>query len=435
MAKAGEHRVFGRKSQNHVLILASGEKIRHMTIRPWMGALATCAVGVVVIGYLGATSYLVVRDDLIGATMARQARMQYDYEDRISALRAQLDRITSRQLLDQQVVEQKVDKLMAQQNALFSRNGKLGSLLDRAQENGLMGKDSPAQPLPDGSSNASATGSEPAGDSDQHASLTPPDGNSLLALAPLRENLADRADRVFSKVTRSLKTIERAQMTKIAALTNGASDTADAISDILRRTGVDIASAEVDDTPAGIDKTATSGIGGPYVEPQLFSSTFDNSLGQLDAALDRLEKVKATARELPFGNPEPGHAVTSQFGNRMDPFLGRIALHAGIDFQAAIGDNIRATGAGKVIFAGPANGYGNLVEIDHGYGITTRYGHMSKILVSVGEKVSAGDVIALAGAEGRATGPHVHYEVRRNGEAINPIHFLNAGLKLNTYIE
>lgn len=162
MAKVGEHRVFGRKSQNHVLILASGEKIRHMTIRPWMGALATCVVGVVVIGYLGATSYLVVRDDLIGATMARQARMQYDYEDRISALRAQLDRITSRQLLDQQVVEQKVDKLMAQQNALFSRNGKLGSLLDRAQENGLMGKDSAAQPsAADGSANAGATGSEP----------------------------------------------------------------------------------------------------------------------------------------------------------------------------------------------------------------------------------------------------------------------------------
>jgi murein DD-endopeptidase MepM/ murein hydrolase activator NlpD len=433
VAKAGEHRVFGKASQNHVLILASGEKIRHMTIRPWMGALATCCIGVAVIGYLGATSYLVVRDDLIGATMARQARMQYDYEDRISALRAQLDRITSRQLLDQQVVEQKVDKLMQQQNALFSRHGKLGSLLDRAQENGLMGKDDPSQLTPD--TLPAATGSKPTSDTDRHADITAPDGSTLLALAPLRENLADRADRVFSKVTRSLKTIERAQMTKIAALTSGAADTADAISDILRKTGVDVASVEDDETPAGIDKTSTSGIGGPYVEPQLFGSAFDNSLGQLDAALDRLEKVRATARDLPFGNPEPGHAVTSQFGNRMDPFLGRIALHAGIDFQAAIGDNIRATGAGKVIFAGPSTGYGNMVEIDHGYGITTRYGHMSKILVTLGEKVAAGDVIALAGAEGRATGPHVHYEVRRNGEAINPIHFLNAGLKLNTYIE
>src|SRR6218665_1851393 len=128
----GENRVFGKPSRQHILILASGEKVRHMAIRPWMAMAAAGFTGLFTIGYLAATSYLVLRDDLIGATMARQARMQHDYEDRISALRSQLDRVTSRQLLDQQVVEEKVEKLLEQQMALSLRQGRIGDLLDKS---------------------------------------------------------------------------------------------------------------------------------------------------------------------------------------------------------------------------------------------------------------------------------------------------------------
>ncbi|MGO7580445.1 M23 family peptidase, partial [Rhizobium ruizarguesonis] len=98
-------------------------------------------VGVFSIGYLLATSYLVLRDDLVGATMARQARMQHEYEDRIAALRAQVDRIPYRQLLDQQVVEDRVDKLVEQKMALTSRQGKRDNLLDRAESSGWTEKD------------------------------------------------------------------------------------------------------------------------------------------------------------------------------------------------------------------------------------------------------------------------------------------------------
>jgi murein DD-endopeptidase MepM/ murein hydrolase activator NlpD len=434
VANGTQSRVFGNRAPKHVLILASGEKIRHMTIRPWMAAVSACIVGALAIGYLGATSYLVIRDDLIGATMARQARMQHDYEDRISALRAQLDRITSRQLLDQQVVEQKVEKLLEQQNALFSRHGKLGSLLDRAEESGIVPSDTvPSTP---------ASAYQPEG-RDKQASVNhgldaiegllskrsaPADlvVPNPLAHTALRENLADRADRIFSKVTLSLKDIEKRQIVKIADLTTGASQTADAITTILRRTGVQVAAPPSSEQEAGI--------GGPYVQPQLFSETFDTSLDDLDSALNRLESVRDVARELPFGNPAPGRTVTSRFGNRMDPFIGRLALHAGIDFQADTGDDVKSTGAGKVIMAGPSAGYGNLVEIDHGQGITTRYGHLSRILVRSGETVAPGDVIGRAGSTGRSTGPHVHYEVRRDGSPVDPVHFLNAGLKLNTYL-
>lgn len=144
MTDTAENRVFGKKREPHVLILARGDRVRHMTIRPWMAALAGCTIGLFSLGYLGATSYLILRDDLIGATMARQTRMQNDYEDRIAALRAQVDRVTSRQLLDQQVVEKKVEKLLEQQAALTSRHGRMSELLERAENSGIAA--SPAAP-------------------------------------------------------------------------------------------------------------------------------------------------------------------------------------------------------------------------------------------------------------------------------------------------
>lgn len=434
MAKGTEKRMFGKRAPQHVLILASGEKIRHMTIRPWMAALTFCFFGVFAIGYLAATSYLVIRDDLVGATMARQARMQHDYEDRIAALRAQLDRITSRQLLDQQVVEQKVEKLLEQQNALFDRHGKLGSLLNRAEESGLTAPEVPASAFQPVKTERQASFSGGSGFQainkllSGKTSAAPLDTTGALGFAPLRDNIADRADRVFSNVTLSLKNIEKEQLAKVADLTTGASATADAITAILKRTGVQVAPARK------ALENESEGVGGPYVEPQIDISAFDASLDQLDAALSRLESARATARDLPFGNPAPGHEITSRYGNRIDPFLGRLALHAGIDFQAETGQTVVATGAGRVITAGSSGGYGNMVEIDHGQGITTRYGHMSKILVKDGDMVTVGDVIGRAGSTGRSTGPHVHYEVRRDGNPVDPIHFLNAGMKLTTYL-
>lgn len=435
MAQGAGNKVFGKRAQKHVLILASGEKIRHLTLRPWMVALAFCAVGVTMIGYLGATSYLVIRDDLIGATITRQARMQHDYEDRIAALRAQLDRITSRQLLDQQVVEKKVEKLLEQQDAIFSRHGKLGSLLDRAEQSGI---DAPTTTIPafapaDDGKRAALTGGSAAiaGLMSTAATASPMNSNSVIGNASLREGAADRADRIFSKVTLSLKTLESQQLAKIANLTIGAAETANAITAIIKRSGVAVEQS----ADAGADGMATDGVGGPYVAPELTEGRFDASLGELDAALTRLESVRETARDLPFSNPAPGHGISSRFGNRMDPFLGRLALHAGIDFQARTGDDVKSTGAGTVVAAGPSGGYGNMVEIDHGHGISTRYGHMSRILVSVGDKVETGDVVGRAGSTGRSTGPHVHYEVRRDGMAVDPMHFLNAGMKLTTYLE
>ena len=156
MAGKTANQVFGKRRKEHIVILASGDTIRHMTIRPWMAALAFCFAGVMAIGYLGATTYLVFRDNLIGGSMARQARMQHEYEDRIAALRAQVDRVTSRQLLDQQVVEEKVEKLLEQQVALASRHGRLDALLDRAEAVGELPEAGPMPTIRPGAQNKQA---------------------------------------------------------------------------------------------------------------------------------------------------------------------------------------------------------------------------------------------------------------------------------------
>jgi len=426
------NQVFGKRRQQHVVILASGDKIRHMTIRPWMVALTFCFFGVMAIGYLGATTYLVLRDNLIGATMARQARMQHDYEDRIASLRAQVDRVTSRQLLDQQVVEDKVEKLLEQQMALTSRHGRIDALLEGAAGPDSLPTDGPlpvVRPQIGTKDEASVTttstqafasllGAKPA--------IRTGKTNLALGYVPMtEENVADRADKLFSHMTLSLKDIESEQLDRIASLASGATQTASEIASILERSGI-----QLDDALA---QEANDAIGGPYIAPNP-EYDFNATLNTLDAALTRLETVRDTARRLPFANPAPGREITSRFGNRPDPFFGGLAMHAGIDFRAPTGTEVHSTGAGKVVTAGFSGGYGNMVEIDHGYGLSTRYGHMSRVLVKEGDTVEAGDLLGLSGSTGRSTGPHLHYEVRRDKEAVDPIRFLNAGMKLTTLI-
>lgn len=116
--------------------------------------------------------------------------------------------------------------------------------------------------------------------------------------------------------------------------------------------------------------------------------------------------------------------LTSRFGYRMSPFSGKASMHAGLDIAAAPGSPIYAPADGVVSFAGYDQGYGKLVSIDHGYGVSTRFGHTSQIYVQVGQKISKWDVIAAVGNTGRSTGPHLHYEVRINGTPVDPINFV-----------
>ena len=127
---------------------------------------------------------------------------------------------------------------------------------------------------------------------------------------------------------------------------------------------------------------------------------------------------------IPSVQPVASLKFTSNFGIRSDPFRGTAAMHAGVDIPGPVGTPIYATADGIIAHAERLGGYGNMVEINHGKGIATRYGHLSKILVSDGTRVQRGQLIALMGSTGRSTGPHLHYEVRIDGHAVNPIPFL-----------
>lgn len=426
MSQRQDSRVFGKKPKHsHTIIFASGESVRHITIRPWIAGLLMSVLGVMAIGYLGATSYLVLRDDLIGASMARQARMQHAYEDRIAALRSQVDRVTSRQLLDQQLMEEKVAELIARQNALSNRHGKIGPLLDRV---GVTPQQIPI-PVSNPKKQASlstvtaktarlaALASAPTIIAEPATAHINPLAYSAGKPSAVRESVGERADRIFSSVTLSLKSIEREQIEKMQGLAVDAFETASEIDEIIKSAGLP--------RPAIGD----SAVGGPFVRPN-DPNAFEATLDDLDQALGRLDTVRRHARKMPIGIPAPGREITSRYGNRRDPFLGRLAFHGGIDFRTPTGTPIIATGSGVVVHAGRNGGYGKMVEIDHGNGITTRYAHLSAVEVRKGDHVAIGVRIGKSGSTGRSTGPHLHYEVRRNGNAVDPMRFLKAAKKL-----
>lgn len=131
-----------------------------------------------------------------------------------------------------------------------------------------------------------------------------------------------------------------------------------------------------------------------------------------------------TELAVPDGSPVPGAWISSTFGRRADPFTGKIAYHSGIDFAAPTGAQARAVAPGVVTWAGSRSGYGQLVEINHGNGYVTRYAHNSALLVRVGDKVGKGQAVSRVGSTGRSTGPHLHFEVLKNGRAINPYQFV-----------
>lgn len=176
-----------------------------------------------------------------------------------------------------------------------------------------------------------------------------------------------------------------------------------------------------------------SGQGGPLT-PLSFSSRGDDTItpdtqraNRILNQMDQLNIYRIAAEKAPFATPvKSGFRFTSGFGVRRDPKTGGRRMHEGVDFAGPVGTPLYATADGTVIHAGWQSGYGRLVKIRHEFGIETRFAHLSKINVSVGQRVSRGDRIGDMGASGRVTGPHLHYEVRVGGQAVNPMIYIKA---------
>ncbi|MBZ6378321.1 MULTISPECIES: M23 family metallopeptidase [Pacificimonas] len=167
-----------------------------------------------------------------------------------------------------------------------------------------------------------------------------------------------------------------------------------------------------------------TGMGGPEVsigEDLREAAEANPRFAALLTSWGRLDYLDDEMKTLPHVLPVSEFRFTSEYGRRVDPFRRRAAMHQGLDMAAPHGTAIRSSAPGKVVKAGWAGGYGKMVEIDHGNGITSRYAHMSRILVSPGDRVSAGESIGKMGSTGRSTGSHLHFEIRVDGRAVDPM--------------
>jgi len=407
-------------------IAHAGKQVRIGPVLFWI------VVGTVVL--LGAWSaatatYFTFRDDVLTRLIARQAEMQYAYEDRIAELRAKVDRTTSRQLLDQEQFDQKLEQVMRRQSMLESRAGAMSALPDLAVTGSIKSTRTPSF-----DAEAPAGRPKPSPINDTVIFVAPPDREARLESrtppAPNQPQIQSAKvqglDNVLTRLQTSLDQVERRQVAALGAVEESYESRARRMRGVLTDLGLDTRELEA--------SAPRAAVGGPFVPlktPAANAGAFERQLYRINLGRAQLDRLNRALSLVPYRKPVLGEVeFSSGFGVRSDPFLGRPAMHTGLDFRASSGDPVRATALGKVVSAGWQGGYGQMVEIDHGNGLTTRYGHLSKIIAKVGQSIQIGQVIGEVGSTGRSTGPHLHYETRIDGEAVDPQKFLRAGVRL-----
>ena len=423
---AASHAAGSRHAQEGYTIVHAGKKVRVGPVAFWI------VVGtVVVLGMWSAATatYFAFRDDVLTRLIARQAEMQYAYEDRIAELRSKVDRTTSRQLLDQEQFDQKLDQIMRRQTTLESRATALGTIPDAS----VTGSIKP--PARGAAATDSPSGTpKPSPISDTVIFVAPPDREARLqsrapvVVTPQPNQFAkvQGFDNVLVRLQTSLDQVERRQIAALSSVEDSMESRIRRMRGVVTDLGLDMAQLEA--------ATPRAGVGGPFVPVKLPADAgpFERQLSRINTTRAQVERLNRTLALVPYRKPVIGEVeFTSGFGVRSDPFLGRPAMHTGLDFRAATGDPVRATANGKVVSSGWAGGYGRMVEIDHGNGLSTRYGHLSEINVRVGDPIKIGQVIGAVGSTGRSTGPHLHYETRIDGDAVDPQKFLRAGVRLS----
>lgn len=328
----------------------------------------------------------------IAALMSNQNEMVLAaYEDRVAELRTEVDRLHSRQYAQAGNLNLQLQELTQQQEVLLEQHQYVRQLAAKAAELGL----------------------EPAAVAE---APTEP---------PLRALRLGEASSDIEMVGAAVREMMDESRIALAGLTEAATDSTETIVTELRGVGIKL------------ELPPLEASGGPLLparEVPDAASLADDANAVMEA-LARYKSARSAIWPAPIHRPLAVEARrSSNFGNRRDPFTGGKAFHAGIDFAAPSGSTVLSAGRGKVIFAGRRSGYGNLVEISHGGGLTSRYAHLSAFLVKAGQTVETGTPIARVGSTGRSTGPHLHFEIRRKDVATDPTAFLEAGKRLRRFI-
>ena len=465
------HRTFPERQ----IYIRSDGRVQFFTFGP---SLQATLAGLVLI-FLGwvafATVNVVFKDRIIAAKDHRFQQMQSAYENRLADLQISYDELNGALVGAEDKFKATADALTARQNAIagfLNRKTQVEATINvPMRESGVI--TNTAAPAMDGVaadsvgfSGASLGGAGISSPSDmdlQPDSSLPVMPDLVLPQPrvekPLRSGMLDKAWRGIGKMASAL--LDRrtptplelraayaqhpalnmlaAQTTRVATL--GAGET-----EMMARTelaldgDVGLLRAAVRRTGINPDQflrkaAASEGMGGPEIPLDqvriegISDPGFAQAYLRAGAVLSQLDTLSAEISHIPFTTPVVGAAFdrSSGFGSRVDPFTGRYAFHPGVDFAGPWGAAVTATAPGTVIFAGVRGGYGNMVEIDHGFGVHTRYGHLSKITVATGAKIGKGSVVGRLGSTGRSTGPHVHYEVWYDNVVRNPSNFIEAG--------
>ena len=385
----------------------AGRQLRLGPIAFWVvvGTLVVMAVWSIT-----TATYFAFREDVLTRLIARQAEMQFGYEDRIAELRGRIDRISGRQLIDQEQYEQKLEQILRRQSALEARAGAMNGVNEAT---GSIKQPGRALPL------------KPSLLNDKGAFLMPLDRGA--PIDPRTSILAKGAGGIGGALARLQASLDRVEQRQSATLTSMA-ETYDSkarrIRGVLADLGVDL----------GRGASVEGGVGGPFVPVVLNKEAlgFERQLHRIKSARAMVARLTHAIGSIPLRKPVDGDIdPASGFGVRMDPFTSSPAMHTGLDLHGETGDPVRATADGKVTSAGWSGGYGRVIDIDHGNGMSTRYGHLSAIDVRVGQSIRTGQIIGRIGSTGRSTGPHLHYETRVRGGAVDPQKFLRAGQKLD----
>ena len=446
----------GYPGPHYCLSFSCGDAVRTFRLRP-AGVWAIAAIALIAFAWAASvTLYLAFHDDVVGAILAHQAAMKAAYEDRLADARARLDEATGRRLLERVSFKTQVNEVLSRQARLEQRDAIVAALAaeTEAPKPSAAARREAASPTPADALRAiealaPPTAAAPAsvGEARAYAPLPDPvspravkphpiedsgDGLSALpmdapfttaSVSALQDNLAPIAR--LALVDRSLDRVESSQTQALGAIDRAAERSAAHDAAIVAETGLDPTKLS---PPHG-----AGGVGGPIVPAGIDpgSPAPDPALADVAHDVAAAERLKALLAFMPVRMPLAGDPeLTSPFGYRADPFLGRLMLHPGVDLAEPYGSEIHAAAAGRVVRAGPEGGYGIMVEIDHGNGLSTRYAHMSEALVEEGQEVDKGAVLGRLGSTGRSTGPHLHYEVRVDGEPVDPERFLRAGAEL-----
>jgi murein DD-endopeptidase MepM/ murein hydrolase activator NlpD len=410
--------------------------------------------------YLFATLYIVMRDDLVVSLLSGQRRAHYAYEDRIVDLRTKIEQISARQVVNQDSIEDRVSGIVARQAELEARQVMVAELGNRAASTGLALSAAPQQAIPAAPAvmpsftEPLTTGALPFAPRLVPAKPTPldqplPEANTTPGKTSAPLPIRGSIPQVVKEVEKRAALVEQSQFKALETIEGTARNQVTLSRKTVAALGLDLArfgkfaSAEGEMKPVrkiepldalmlrdvSQNNGDNSAMGGPLLpaRPVQDSERFEHYFARSEQALSAAGQAKTVIESLPIGRPMgAAFDITSSFGTRVDPFTRGYALHAGIDFRAPTGTPVRTIAAGTVIEAGVSGGYGRMVEIDHGFGLTTRYAHLSAIHVEEGQRIEKGATIGLVGSTGRSTGPHLHYEVRVDEDAMDPMRFIRA---------